>query len=101
MIKPLSIKKEFFADNEAEALNFVDDKRDGVDGEFIIAQQVNHKSNKNGDYWRVLLTYRYNTAAGIQESGGDGDEEAVNDDNYRDINDTANAQDTQTTEDED
>lgn len=97
MIKPLSIKKEFFADNEAEALNFVDDKRDGTDGEFIIAQQVNHKSNKNGDYWRVLLTYRYNTAAGIQESGGDGDEEAVIDTVGNTVD---NTQDTQTMEEE-
>lgn len=85
MIKPLSTKKEYFISSEAEALNFVDNKRDGTDGELIVAQQVQHKSNKNGDYWRVVLEYRYNTPAGIQESQA---EDAADEDEIEDTVDT-------------
>lgn len=85
MIKPLSTKKEFFISSEAEALDFVDDCRDGKDGELIVAQQVQHKSNKNGDYWRVVLEYRYNTPAGIQESQA---EDAADEDEIEDTVDT-------------
>lgn len=68
MIKKLSRKEEYFISTEDEALDFVDERRAGEDGDLIIAQQVQHKSNKNGDYYRVVLEYRYNTPAGIMET---------------------------------
>lgn len=76
MIKKLSRKEEYFIETEDEALDFVDARRDADDGDLIVSQNVQHKSNKNGDYYRVVLEYRYNTPAGIMETLNDIDEES-------------------------
>lgn len=78
MIKKLTRKEEYFIESEDEALDFVDSRRDAEDGELIVNQNVQHKSNKNGDYFRVLLEYRYNTPSGIMETLDESEDEEDN-----------------------
>ncbi|MBF7125671.1 hypothetical protein ITR00_06300 [Pediococcus pentosaceus] len=68
MIKPLKRKQEYFVTTEDNALDLVDDLREAEDGKYITGQQVQFKSNKNGNYYRVVVEYAFNTPAGIMES---------------------------------
>lgn len=68
MIKKLSRKVEMFITDQNEALDYVDEQLASSEGQYITGQQVQLKSNKNGSYYRVVLEYKYNTAAGIMET---------------------------------
>ncbi|SLN00180.1 hypothetical protein FM106_18655 [Brachybacterium faecium] len=68
MIKDLARKVEFFASTEDEAMDIVDDAREEENGEYIVGQNIQAKSNKNGEYFHVILNYKFNTPAGIMES---------------------------------
>jgi hypothetical protein len=75
MQKPLKKREEFFCSTEDEALDLIDKRRDGEDGDKITVQNLEQKSNKNGSYYRVVIGYSYNTPAGIMETELEGIDE--------------------------
>jgi hypothetical protein len=75
MQKPLKKREEFFCSTQNEALDLIDARMDGEDGDKITLQTIDQKSNKNGSYYRVVIGYSYNTPAGIMETELEGIDE--------------------------
>lgn len=67
MKKQLNTKEQWFANTEDEANQIVEDAKEEF-GEDVVGQSIELKSNKNGEYYLVKLTMKYNTPAGIMES---------------------------------
>ena len=67
MKKQLNTKEQWFASNEQDANDIVEDAKAEL-GEELIGHSIQLKSNKNGEYYLVKLEMKYNTPAGIMES---------------------------------
>lgn len=67
MKKQLNTREQWFANTEDEANQIVEDAKEEF-GEDVVGQSIELKSNKNGEYYLVKLTMKYNTPAGIMES---------------------------------